>query len=271
MSRNIGFFGQNYIASSGIDTDAQAFLTATGITDATITTAIEDLVSDLKSYGLWTKMKAIYPLVGGTADTHKYNLKDPRDLDAAFRLVYSGSVTHNSNGITGAGGYADTKLSPSTSLTNNNTHFSLYSRTSAQNAGIDFGAQKTVGGVLTRLTVVLTFSDNNLYADFYNVTTNRISASNANGNGFYIITRTSSTSGKVFKNGSQLGSTDTDATSTNVTNIDNTLWILDVNDANSSSSRNIAFTSIGDGLDDTESSNLSTAIAAFQTSLGRNV
>ena len=32
-------------------------------------------------------MKAIYPFVGGTATTHKFNLKDPADINAAFRLV----------------------------------------------------------------------------------------------------------------------------------------------------------------------------------------
>ena len=69
----------------GIDTDAQAFITATGITDNTQKNSINQLVLDLKSYGVWSKIKAIYPFVGGTATTHKFNLKDPRDLDAAYR------------------------------------------------------------------------------------------------------------------------------------------------------------------------------------------
>jgi len=71
----------------GLDPDALAFLTAAGITDATITAAIDTLVLDLKGYGIWTKMKAIYPFVGGTATTHKYNLKDP--VDAMQRLEFN--------------------------------------------------------------------------------------------------------------------------------------------------------------------------------------
>ncbi len=74
------------VASGGTDADAQAFITATAITDLTQQTAINTLVTQLKTYGIWTKMKALYPFVGGTATAHKFNLKDPRDLDAAFRL-----------------------------------------------------------------------------------------------------------------------------------------------------------------------------------------
>ena len=50
-----------------IDQDVTNFILASGISDSVQTSAIETLVSDLKSYGLWTKMKAIYPFVGGSA------------------------------------------------------------------------------------------------------------------------------------------------------------------------------------------------------------
>jgi len=96
--------------TAAFDPAAQAFITAAGITDPTQQSAINNLVIGLKADGLWTNMTAIYPFVGGTATTHKYNLKDPRDLDAAYRLSFSGGWTHNANGITGNGvnSYADT-------------------------------------------------------------------------------------------------------------------------------------------------------------------
>lgn len=96
----------------GPDPDAVAFLTAAGITDATITLAIDTLVKDLKSYGIWNKTYVLYPFVGGSATTHKYNLKDPRDLDVAFRAVFNGGITHNLTGVTGnaTNGYYDTKF-----------------------------------------------------------------------------------------------------------------------------------------------------------------
>ena len=55
---------------------ADAFLKAAGITDATITSAVKTLVRGLQADGLWSKMKAIYPMVGGNATAHSYNLKD---------------------------------------------------------------------------------------------------------------------------------------------------------------------------------------------------
>jgi hypothetical protein len=105
-----------------LDPDAEAFLLAASITDATITDAINNLVLSLKSDSIWTKMIALYPLVGGTASTHKFNLKDPVDSDAAFRLTFVGSPTHSSDGMQGNGSsqYANTHLNTSTNLTTNN-------------------------------------------------------------------------------------------------------------------------------------------------------
>jgi len=123
-------------------TEASDFLTATGITNPTQVNAIRELVNNLKGYGLWTKMKALYPFVGGTATTHKYNLKDPRDLDAAFRLVFNGTWVHSATGAkpNGIDAYADTKLIPSVNLTLYDAHVSYYSRTQIQqSANIEMG------------------------------------------------------------------------------------------------------------------------------------
>jgi hypothetical protein len=114
-------FIKNIAAASVVfDTDAQAFITAAGITNPTQQSAINTLVLGLKADSIWTKMNALYPFVGGTATSHKYNLKDPRDLDAAYRLAFFGGMTHNANGIQGDGGsgYADTFAAINTS-----THF----------------------------------------------------------------------------------------------------------------------------------------------------
>jgi hypothetical protein len=104
-----------YTTILSTDPDANAFLTATGITNMTIASAVGTLVEDLKGYGLWSKIYVLYPFVGGTATTHKFNLKDPRDLDVAFRAVFNGGVTHNSAGVTGnaTNGWYDTKFGTS--------------------------------------------------------------------------------------------------------------------------------------------------------------
>ena len=96
------------------------FLTATGITDATIINALNAMDTSLISAGLLPsgtgagKIKALYPIVGG-ASSHKYNFVDPRDVDAAFRLQFFGGWTHSANGMqpNRINGWANTFLTPS--------------------------------------------------------------------------------------------------------------------------------------------------------------
>ena len=80
------------------DPDAQAFFDAAGIVDTTQKLAVNQLVINLKLTGIWVKMFAIYPFVGGSSTTHKWNLKDPRDLDVAFRLTFFGGWIHSLTG-----------------------------------------------------------------------------------------------------------------------------------------------------------------------------
>ena len=65
-----------------------------------------------------------YQPVATTASTifasqFKYNLKDPRNLDAAFRQVFNGGWTYSKQGATpnGTNGYSDTKLNSFTDFT----------------------------------------------------------------------------------------------------------------------------------------------------------
>jgi hypothetical protein len=116
-----GIASRSYLV---IDGDVAAFLNATGITDPTIISALTTYVAGLKSAGIWTKTVALYPFVGGTADTNKYNLKDPRDLDAAYRLSFQGGWSHSSLGSTpnGTTGYAEMFIN--TALYNTNDGWS---------------------------------------------------------------------------------------------------------------------------------------------------
>jgi len=109
-----------------------AFATATGITDTTILGALNTFDLGLISNGLDTKMKAVYPFVGGSASTNKYNFFDARDLDIAYRLTFAGGWTHNSNGVTpnGTNAYANTNFKPSNSTyTNFSFGYNLKSNT----------------------------------------------------------------------------------------------------------------------------------------------
>ena len=154
------------------DADAQAFITAAVITVLVQMTAINELTIGLKADSLWTSMKAIYPFVGGTATTHKWNLKDPRDLNAAFRLTFTGGWTHSSTGAqpNGVNGYADTFLIPLTSLTVSSGHLSIYSRTNSVGTYYDMGAIATV-----EQSLITRWSTNNFIIEYFSclITTNR--------------------------------------------------------------------------------------------------
>ena len=254
------------------DTDAQAFLNAANITSFQQASAVNKLVVDLKAAGVWTKMKAIYPFVGGSAASHKFNLKDPRDLDAAYRLVFNGGWTHTSTGAqpNGTTGYADTKLSPISALTIAN-HFSFYNNGTISNTQttIDIGSGN--GDPNAGELYLWTYrEDGTMKYDNGSSVTNRVSASTTS-KGFSLGTRTSNTSQKIYKNGNLL------ATNTNV-NVNSlpypNIYIGGGNINGTSqypSSKQTAFASIGDGLTDAESTALYTAVQTYQTSLGRSV
>lgn len=52
---------------------------------------------------LWTPTKILYPFNGGLASSTKFNLRDSRDTDDAFRITFSGGITHSSTGVKGNG------------------------------------------------------------------------------------------------------------------------------------------------------------------------
>jgi hypothetical protein len=254
------------------DPDAITFLMAAGITDGTQAAAINTLVIRMKADGVWTKMKAIYPFVGGNATSHKFNLKDPRDLDAAYRLVFNGGWVHSSTGAkpNGTTGWADTKLSPSTRLTQWNTHLSFYSRTSTrQTSSIDMGSADGLAVNIFALTLPRTTGNggSTQYSQ-----TNASEMANASGltdaSGFWLTSRTSNIGNthKFSKNGIILATASTSAGNL----VSQTIKIACL-EANYLSNKETCFNSIGDGLTDIEASNLYNAVQAYQTTLGRQV
>ena len=254
---------------NAVDADATAFIAAAGITNLTQAAAINTLVNDLKTYGLWTKMKALYPMVGGSATSHKFNLKDPRDLDAAYRLVFNGGWTHTSTGAlpNGTTGYVDTFFQPRTHLGGDtNAHISKYNRTNNLTGNKADGSYSMINGTAYFLQqnysagISVVGSDSTLVQ--YTQTDTR---------GFFTTTRTSPTSVKVFKNSTQQGSTNT----TNNLYISNDkVYIGARNDGgilNFYNTYETAFFSLGNGLSDTEATNFYNSVQKFQTTLGRQI
>lgn len=123
------------------DSDAQAFITAVIAGGGALSTierkAINDLVIGFKANGTWAKKIAVYPFVGATANEHKWNLKDPRDLNAARRLIFTGAWVHTAQGI--AGNAVDTaaetfiSMDEATASLTGDIYLALWSRTNAAN------------------------------------------------------------------------------------------------------------------------------------------
>lgn len=250
---------------TGMDSDAQAFLTAASITDPTISEAIDTFVIGMKSNSLWTKFYAIYPMVGGTATTHKWNLKDPRDLDAAYRITWSGTVTHNSNGVTGDGstGYGNTYLNDETVMTRNNKAGSVYCRTNSDGGFASYGVQGSGVG-------------HHLYIRLGNDSYNRINdgnngPTNTNSSGFFIGSRVSSTERIIYRNGTSLG---THGSITQATTLSINHYLLGYNNSGTAvafSPRNYCYFAFSSGFTPAEASTYNTLVQAMQTTLGRNV
>jgi len=130
MSRNIGFFGQNYISSSGgIDVDAENYINEVLSTGATLTsgeqTTIDNFFRGLKNDGLYTLLDRIYPFIGGNSASNAVEMKAPGTND----LVFYGNWTH---GVTGSVSdrvittYADTLFNVGTNgVTNVTSDFSF--------------------------------------------------------------------------------------------------------------------------------------------------
>jgi hypothetical protein len=279
---------QNYTALSGrfgktsaiTDYDALNFVNAALISNETQQIAINTLTTELKNAGLWSKMKAIYPFVGGTAASHKWNLKDPRDVDAAFRLSFVGGWTHSSNGAlpNGTNAYANTLITPSVSLQANSKHLSYYSRTNAiKTTGytVSIGCDNSSDG-FCRFTIRDYFSANiDIAYHIFGGNASSAGGTNTDSRGFYCSSRTSTAASAMYKNGSVLGSRGTDGSATGTTSQAPVPIYIGAGRSAASNAyydnKECSFASIGDGLTDAEASSLYTIVQKYQTLLGRQV
>ena len=191
-----------------VDPDAAAFISAAAITGTTQQNALNQLVLDLKGTGsttnntdVWSDLYAIYPMCpidGSTAtlDGFKYNLKDPRDLDAAFRIDWVNTPTAAISGVTGNG-----------STQHGNTHFNTNTTAILNDYSIGY-----FGG-FSGNTMGASGTGNNPYNSFSSGQYWGINSSfNSNASildGFVLAQRTGATSSAIYNN-----SVTPDATST---------------------------------------------------------
>lgn len=263
-TRDIGQLGN-------FNTFAINFFAATGITQSDQQSAINQLTYDLVNTGLWNKMFAIYPFVGGTADLHKWNLKDPRDADSAFRLTFSGAGTHSSTGYLSnlSNGYANTYLIPASVFQATNNHLSVYNRsTVAGNSSRQNIGSSNVTSIFNQLVAGISFFSGNGITNQGGV----VFTTTGTVQGYWIGSKTSNSQRFGFRNGVL-----NTAVTTNTDTTLNYTFPLFIGARNSAGTANlfagheISFVTIGSGLTQDECATLYTIVQRFQTTLGRQV
>lgn len=269
------YIGSTLIWSySAFDPDAQLFITNAAITDTTQQNAVNNLVINLKNYGIWTKMKAIYPFVGGTAAQHKFNLKNPLDTDAAFRLVFSGGWIHSSTGAlpNGTNSFANTFFRPNNWTNINNAHMSYYSRTNVNGAQVEIGLFALDGNGNSNNSLAVRYNDS--FQSLLNLFGNNgwLLVGNTSSLGQFMANRYVTNSLNSWKNGVKQGEISSTPSINTGNTYNYTLGSYNYNGgAEAFSTKQAAFASFGDGLTDTESANYYTAVQTFQITLSRNV
>lgn len=256
----------------GEDADAQAFITATGISDATLEAALVDMVIDLKAADQWNNIYAFYPFVGGTATTNKYNLKNPLDTDAAFRITFSGTVTHDNEGITGDGstGYGDTHFTPSTDYTKDNTGIIVATLDDVRNSGyVDIGARTASTQAVYINTGASGSSIGRMYNESSLVTANQPNSTSFSSKGLFALSRTSATSLKFYKNAKLLDTETASSTSDALTTKSLTILANNAATVQNFSARTMALLLITDGLTDDDISEITPILERFLKAAGK--
>lgn len=257
------------------DTDAEAFISASGVDADTYRIPLTQLVQTFKGIGFWSLCNAIWPFIGTTSTTQKFNLKDPRDLDAAYRITFSSGWTFASTGATSDGAattFANTHLIPSTaSLVGlNNAHLSIYSRTAAAGSSTSSDIGSTVLGAQD-FRIIIRRSNNSQFSIIFGTSTTLNNTLSTDGRGMWMGSRTASNVHRLYKNGGLL-LTSPNANTDAMPNINTYIGATNFTSAVSGpTAREYAFSTVGAGVSTTMQPLVYNAIQNFQRALGRNV
>ena len=252
-------------AVGDVDPDAQAFSLAAGLANVAHQEAVNQLVLALKASRLWPRLRALYPMVGGTARAHALNLLDPRDADEAFRLTFWGAPRHDELGThwDGATQYADTHFVPRAQLTTNSGHLGYYATSSSppNPSHVEMG----VVGDGQSFSLVCSFDGGAFNAELPG---GGLRAQVASVLGFSLVSRHDAYSAAAYREGQLVAS---HQNYSNNSPFPNGPVLLAHRNDGYYSDRTCALACIGDGLTPDEAQALSAAVADFQRALGRDV
>jgi len=232
-------------------------------------TAVLGLVTNLQKYGLWEKMKVVYPFVGSSAAACAVNL-----VNGNYKATFSSGWTFATTGATPTG--ANTYMlangfNPYLLLDPYNTSWSYYSRTNNTTNGFDLGVQN--GFITTDRIAMSLYYAGSCYSDMNNSTLGEIATTTPSRLGLFSMSRSSTVFQQFFRNGAQIGSTNTTSMTASLPNANFTFGTISFNDGTNyiSCNRQCAFAHAGTGMSAIEQLNFYNSVQAFQTALSRNV
>lgn len=266
-----------------LDADAEKYLQAIrphysptffddiGVDEADWDILVNDLFLQLKEFEIYDKIKAFYPLAGGTPESIRYNAKDPRNANNAFRLTAVGSPTVSAFGVQGNGTsqYYRTHLN-NNQLSQNESGMYFYSRTNSSNDIADIGGLDSAfaGSNITSLSSSGNFQARNQSAlsPFINI----IGGISGRSDQLIGAFRTTSSNVKCVRNTEILNEA---LSSLSPPDIEIYLLAANVNgSAAAFSNRQYSFFGITDGITtDTEILNNNTSVQNFIEAINRNV
>jgi hypothetical protein len=268
-------FGLPVRSTTVTDIDALNFLVAAGIDNIAQQTAINTLVVDLKTNNLWNKMVAIYPFVGGSAFTHKVNLKTPGTYD----VIWSGGIVHTNQGsiTTSTNGLGDTQFVPTTMLLNvsSSAHisFNFSVGTAAPTRGVMGTGQHWFATAQSGQALQIDTGNGTATQGIPAAYTSgqQLITTTADKQGLFISTRTSSTEIAFYRRSpvQTINSLRTGHPFISNPSWENqSIYLFQLRNGGIAGVTG-SFATIGDGLTQTDVDNLYSLITTFNTTLGR--
>ena len=245
--------------------EALKFIDSSGITNQTEKDAVCALVKQLKDSSLWTKIDAVYPYVGSSSLSCKWNLKNPVNSDTAFRLTFSGGWTFSSTGAlpNGVNAYANTYWNSVANAGTTNASMGVYLRNNTADGGkCDIGFLRSsptaTCGLFPRF-------GNEYYAAINN--NGYTSVANTNSSGFYAVSVLTLDNIVMHRNGTNTAKVLTSTPNGNLNvflgarNLDGSPVFY--------SDREHIIDFLGDGLTSAELIKLYNIFTTFKTAVGR--
>lgn len=262
-------------APSAFDADAAAFFARVTAAGGSLTTteqnAVNTLVVQMKADGIWTKMKAIYPMVGGgqanPAEACRQNLKS-----ANFTGTFTSGWTFAATGVQGNGtsAFFNTLFNPNAQSTQNSSHVSVYLRTNSGGSSQGIFTCASDFGAITNNFGIGKYGGGGSLRGYIGSALGNGAAISSNNLGLWTVSTNGSSTQILYEDGTSVSNTVYTQSLPNF-NVYLGAGNYGTSGAQLYSAFNFAFASIGDGLSATDIINFYTAVQAFQTSLNRQV